>query len=160
MPLWNVRLTPTPEEWREGLRISKITRPKPWRLALQTVVLTALFLWALVAYIAERAGGSLFIAVAAAVLLAVMWLAPAVRERALIKEVCEGPGAGLWVYEDGVSFGGEPREKAQIPFSQMRILRGEKILALVFSGKQLVVAPRRQLTDEEWESLCARSEGE
>ncbi len=156
MPLWNVRLQPTKEEWLEGVRLTGVCRPRGKISVVKSVILLAVGIFALTAYFGQREAASLFIGVASLVLLTVVWAEPPFREHMMAREAAKGNGVRLWVFSDGVSFGSDQPQKVDYPFPALRDYQSERILAWKLDEDQVVVVPKRQISEEQWKEITGK----
>ncbi len=160
--LFDVCVRPTEEEWLDGLKRSGLRRAGKGRLLVQTIVLAVVGVTALVAFFLDgmREPMSAVIAAAATVLIPVMWLVPDARMRSMAKTAAEeGAAVHLWVFEDGLNFG-EQVTAAYYAFNgvywTMPTEKTQQTLVLRTKSDEVVVIPKRELTDDQWQTLIAR----
>ena len=165
MMLFDVTFTPTYEEWLDGLRRAELRRAGKGRLIVQTVLLLAIAAWAMIAFFADEVKQpmSLVIGIVALVLIPVMWFVPEMQMTMIARKMSEsGMALHLWVFEDGVDFGNDPPANAYYEFSRFFCDRPEEdgamqTLVWRFQNDDVVVVPRRVLSDEQWQLLCNKT---
>ena len=161
---FHVRLTPTEDELLDGLKRSGIRRASKFRLAAQTAALVLVAGWSLTAFIVgDRDRMSLFIAVAAAVLIPVMWFVPLWQMKSMAKETVEsGAAPHMWVFEDGIDFSEEQPARAYYPFESFYCHQPDDVhpfqtLVFRFPSDEVVVVPKSLLTEEQWQWLLEKT---
>lgn len=163
--VFDVKFTPTYEELIDGLRRAELRRAGKGRLTVQTILLTMIALWALIAFFAEEVKQpmSLVIGIVALVLIPVMWFVPTWQMSAMARQMADSETAvHLWVFEDGVDFGEEPPANAYYEFSRFFCDKpaddsAMQTLVWRFQNDEVVVIPRRALREEQWQFLCDKT---
>lgn len=157
---FHVRLTPTKEEITDALSRARLRRAGTLRNAAQTVALSLVAAWSLVAFFADgmKEPMSAVIGVAALVLIPVMWLVPRWQMNSLAQSMADsGAAPMMWVFEDGIDFGEEQPDYAYYPYHTFFVSlpnEGTKdTVVMKFPNDDVVVVPRAVLTDEEWHFL-------
>ena len=157
--LFDVRVRPTEEEWLEGLHRSGLRRAGKGRLIVQTVAMVIVGAVALAAFFLDgmKEPMSAIIAAAAFLVIPVMWLVPEQRMRSMAKTAAEeGSTVHLWLFEDGFDFG-EEVTAAYYAFDAVHYAfpTDTTLPTLVLRTKsdEVVVIPKRELTDEQWGTL-------
>ncbi|MBR5135320.1 MAG: hypothetical protein IKV35_06950, partial [Clostridia bacterium] len=149
----------TKEEIEDGLRRGELRRASKGRLWIQTSLLVFVAAWSLVAFFG---GGmtewmSLVIGGVALVLVPVMWFVPTWQMKTIAEQTAEdAKPIHLWVFEDGIDFGDDRPETAYYSFGGFFAYHpneGDAIESIVlrFKTDDIVVVPRRALTDDQWD---------
>ncbi|MGN0171361.1 MAG: hypothetical protein ACI39E_01095 [Acutalibacteraceae bacterium] len=162
MQLFDVQLTLTKEEILDGMKRAKLRRASLTQLVIQTVVLLLVAGWCFVAFFAEgmQTAMSLVIGILALVLLLVMWIVPQWQMRAIAVSMVEnGDSAHMWVFEDGLNFSADCPDGAYYDFGTFFCDRTEQSLVFRFANDEVIVVPRRLLTEENWQWLCEKTKG-
>ncbi len=158
---FDVVLTLTEEEILDGLRRAELRRASNTRLIVQTVLLGGIAAWSLIAFFG---GGmttlpSLFIGVAALVLIPVMWFVPDAQMKQMARQMAQSDRAAhMWVFEDGLDFGDDEPPHAYFDYTAICAMPPEEgaalaTLVLRFRNDDVIVVPRRLLTEEQWQWL-------
>lgn len=162
--LWfDVVLTATEEELLDGLQRAGLRRASNTRLIVQSILLAAVAAWSLVAFFGDgmTEPASLIIAMIALVIIPVMWLVPNAQMKSMARQMGESETKPhMWVFEDGLDFGDTPPANAYYEYSSVFAAAPEEgatleTLVLRFRSDEVVVVPRRLLSDEQWERLLA-----
>ncbi len=162
--VFDVIFTPTYEELLDGLRRAELRRAGKGRLIVQTVLLLAVAAWAMIAFFADavKQPMSLVIGIVALVLIPVMWFVPELQMKSMARQMAEnGTVMHLWVFEDGVDFGDRQPDGAYYAFSRFfcDFPKEDTLQTLVwrFQNDDVVVVPRRALSEEQWQLLCEKT---
>ncbi len=162
--LFHVTFTPTYEELLDGLRRAELRRAGKGRLTVQTVLLTMVALWALIAFVADdvKQPMSLVIGIVALVLIPVMWLVPDWQMKSMARQMAEsGTVMHLWVFEDGVDFGEEMPSAAYYDFHTFYCSlpddTAKDTMVWRFQNDDVVVVPKAALTKEQWNFLVEKT---
>lgn len=165
MHLFDVRLVLTKEDIIDGLHRAQLRRASKGRLIAQTIALALVGAWSSTAFIlgGMKEAASLFITLAAVVLIPVMWFVPEMQIRSIAQDMVEeGKAVRLWVFEDGVDFGEEQPDYAYYPyhtFSCYHPKEGERqTLVMRFANDDIVIVPKALLTEEQWDLLCEKTQ--
>lgn len=157
--LFDVRVRPTEEEWLEGLRRSGIRRAGKGRLIVQTVAMVIVGVMSVAAYFLDGMKEPMcaVIAAAAFIMIPVMWLVPEYWLRSMAKTAAaESSTVHLWVFENGLDFG-EEVTAAYYTFEAVHwgVPNENTLQTLVLRTKSddVVVIPKRELTEEQWDVL-------
>jgi len=158
---FDVILTATEEELLDGWQRARLRRASKGRLIVQSVLLAAVTVWSLVAYFGSglEETASLLIGVAALLLIPVMWFVPAWQMKQTVKELAHSDTKPhLWVFEDGLDFGETEPEHAYFDFASVLAFAPKteadlQTLVWRFRNDEVVVVPRRLLTEEQWAYL-------
>lgn len=162
--IWfDVVLTATEEELFDGLQRAELRRASNARLIVQSIVLAAVAAWSLIAFFGDGMTEtmSLIIAIIALGIIPVMWLVPRAQMKSMARQMGESDTKPhMWVFEDGLDFGDTPPANAYYDFSSVFAVPPEEgaafeTLVLRFRNDEVVVVPRRLLSDEQWERLLA-----
>ncbi len=159
--LFDAVLTATEEELFDGIKRAGLRRASNTRLIVQSVVLAGVAAWSLIAFFGDgmTSLASLLIAAAALVLIPVMWLVPAAQMKQMARQMGESDKKPhMWVFEDGLDFGDTEPPHAYYDFSSIFAVAPEadapfETLVLRFRSDEVVVVPRRLLTEDQWERL-------
>lgn len=162
MQRFDVKLTLTKDEILDGMKRAQLRRASRTQLIIQTVVLLFVAGWCLVAFFGEGMQNtmSLVIGILALVLLLVMWTVPVWQMRAIAVSMVEnGDFAHMWAFEDGLSFSADCPDGADYGFGTFFCDRTEQSLVFRFANDEVIVVPRRLLTEENWQWLCEKTKG-
>ena len=159
MLLFSVRLTPTKEELVDGMKRARLRKASGTRLVVQTVVLALVCAWSLIAFFGEgmKTPMSLVTGIAALLLIPVMWFVPRLQMQAVAESMVQnGEYPTMWVFEDGVDFGNKQPEAAYYRFGSFFCDTGERSLVFRFPNDEVIVVPRRLLSEEDFQFLCEK----
>lgn len=158
VPLNDLRISLTREEILFCVRAGSGRTASRGRLWAQTAILALLAVYCVAAFFISgmEVYATLFIGLAAVALGVVMWVVPEARNRRIAsREAEQNKTLHVRVYEDAFGFGdGESFER--LAFEDCRAQRYEEMLLLRFQGGFLVGIPRRLLSEDDWERMCAR----
>lgn len=152
---WTLRYRLTQEEIVFCLKNGTRRRMGKGGLMVETVLLSALALYCLIAYVGEafQQPSSLFFGVAALFLIAVIWIVPDRRFRSEAARLSEEAApVHLTVYEDGLLFSGD---EERYPFEGLTCRQTPEMLLLLF-GMQIVGIPKRAADGDCWRFLCEK----
>ena len=164
MVRFDVTLPLTREDVLDGLERAALRRASKGRLIAQTAALGFVFVWSLLAFALDdvHAPMSLDIALTAAAIAVVMWVAPHFEMRKIADDTVQsGKAVHLWVLEDGVDFGDETPETPYYTFGELRwALPTEKTRETIVwrtPAYDVIVVPKAALTEEQWAFLMEKA---
>lgn len=150
-----VSYTLTEQELYAALRRTR-RRAGPVRLAVQTVALAVLAVAFAADFVWQRQGGSLFLALALAVLAVGQWLFPAVAFRREARALAaRATPVHLQVSEETIAAGSETvitSPLAECVFTAV----SDELLLWVVDRTQSIAIPRRAVSEQTWKRLKMR----
>lgn len=154
-PLFSVNIRLNEDEIVTCLRkTSKRSKKSSW---FQTVLLLLVVFNCIFSFLTDdkKTFSTLGIAVAALIVVAIIWLVPPLHNRYIAKQEMQSDSSELKlkVYEDTLVFGNET--STSFGFTECRPILCDKLIVLSI-GTQVVGIPRRLLSEEEWSLLLVK----
>ena len=150
-----VSITHTEEELVQSITIYERYKGRLTKSIIQTVILAAVIVYSLIAFFAIGMDeiGSLVLAVLAALIIGVIWIAAPIRFRHMAQFQMERKkDLHVFVYPHGLSFGDDENIT---PFTFYRGIVKENMIVIFLAGDQLICLPRRAFSQPAWEILSA-----
>lgn len=147
----------TEEEIYEGLKNSTSRKAGPARNWVQTILLVLVAAFCLIAFFAEgmKTWESLFLGIIALVLIGVLWVVPEKKMRFDARKTAEQRNTvTVRFFDEGLAFG---KDSTDIyTFTKLMRVKLENMIIFQLPGFQMILLPRRIMSEEEWQTICKK----